>query len=126
MKKRNDSFFSIFLCLCSVHMCVSTYVSTHCLDACVCVCTCLWRTEADVRNFLHSSSTLFSEAGSLKQTQSSPIWLRSLSGLFWRSHFIFLRLELQAGHVGSGDPNSIPHICKTNIFTTQAGPELTI
>lgn len=43
-----------------------------------CVCVCEWRTKTE-RNLPSSLSTLFFEAGSLKQTQSSQISLaRSL------------------------------------------------
>lgn len=66
------------------------YVVCMCLQACLYVCryTCpgvhihIGRFEVRCINY---SCTLFSEAGSLSQTQSSSIWLIFLVRLFWGS-----------------------------------------
>lgn len=102
-----------FSCMWYAYVCmhVCMYVSTHVQE-----CTYTYgglRSDASVTH-----STLFSEARSLNQTQSSPIWLVSLARLFWGSHLCCLRLELQAGYrvhlvfcVGSDNSNSELHAC---------------
>lgn len=61
--------------------------------ACACVCTCMgkcvWYAFGGPKliseTILDFSPTLFSEAGSLSQTQSELIWIVSLAMLLWRS-----------------------------------------
>lgn len=61
--------FVTFLTLCDcMHVCA--FVNEHAY-----VCTGIWSPKLMSRIILNCSSTLFIEAGSLSQTQSSPIWL---------------------------------------------------
>lgn len=75
---------------------------------------------------LYHSSTLFVEADSHNQTQSSPMWLVSLASLLWRFRLHLLSLELQEGchphsgiYMDSGDLNLGLHIFVARAFTTE-------
>lgn len=70
-----------------------------CLFSCVWLytCVCAHRYLILVSGIFLDSSTLFSETGSLDQTQSLPVWLVLLDSLLWGSSIFFPRLEFQVG-----------------------------
>ena len=85
------------VCVCVVRVCIFYMYMDICVCAYVhvCVCACVrvcmyvyvwtWRPEADGRNHPQSLFKLYSEAGSLNQSQMSLIWLVSLASLLWGS-----------------------------------------
>ena len=47
---------------------------------------------------LYCSSTIFLEADSLNQTQSSPIWFISLASLLWGIPYVYSEVRITDGH----------------------------
>lgn len=85
--------FSIFTTVCVWLACVCACF--HAWGGCTCTWTCMWRPEVDIG--YPPLSTLLTEAGSLSQTQSLPVWLVPLASSFWGGSCLCLsRLELQA------------------------------
>lgn len=95
--------FAIFIMCCQASAWMFLHVSAClciCVRACVCALVCQWwglRLWSGA--ILHCFSTLFPECRSLRQIQSSPLWLVSLTSLAGESLSVcFLGLELCLSH----------------------------
>lgn len=88
-----------------------------CVHVCMQVTLCVWAhlgvrayriLRLATRVFLNGSSTIFSEAGILRQTQSLRIWLISLTGLLGDPLPVPFEAGIIAQDLNSRDSNSGP------------------
>lgn len=81
------------MCIYGIHV----FFICACVGVHICV-YCMWETEVDTRLHRHNSCTLFTEAGSLHQTQRTTIWRFSLVSFLLGIPYLCLQSSIRGVH----------------------------